>query len=171
MMRLSPALATLFLAAALLPSALAQPLRIGTYDSRAVALAWYNSDEGRNDLGALHAALREAKARKDAARLKELEALGPARQQLMHQQVFSNGSILNLAPALRPRIEAAAKAAGVSLAISQWEVAWSDPSIERVDLTGAIVDSIAPDAKARRWIADMKTKDPLPLADALAIKD
>ncbi|HEY0593568.1 MAG TPA: hypothetical protein VGF40_17480, partial [Thermoanaerobaculia bacterium] len=61
-MRLSPALATLFLAA-LLPSALAQPLRIGTYDSRAVALAWYNSPAGRNDLGALHAAFRDAKAR------------------------------------------------------------------------------------------------------------
>ncbi len=170
-MRLAPALATLMLAATLLPSALAQPLRIGTYDSRAVALAWYNSAEGRNDLGALHAALREAKARKNAARITELEALGPARQQLMHQQVFSNGSILNLLPALGQRIEAAAKAAGVAVAVSRWEVAWNDASIERVDLTAAIVDAIAPDAKARRWIADMKTKEPLPLVDALAIRD
>lgn len=170
-MRFTPALATLIFATTLLPSALAQPLRIGTYDSRAVALAWYNSAEGRSDLASLHAALRDAKARNDAARITELEALGPARQQLMHQQVFSNGSILNLAPALASRIEAAAKAAGAPIAVSRWEVAWSDPSIERVDLTDAIVNAIAPDAKALRWIADMKTKDPLPLAEALAIRD
>lgn len=165
------ALTASLLVVLLLPPAFAQTLRIGTFDSRAVALAWYNSAQGRKELGSLHAAFSDAKKRNDAARIKELEALGPARQQLMHQQVFSNGSILNLAPALRPRIEAAAKAAGVSIVVSRWEIAWSDPHIEQVDLTDAIVDAIAPDAKARRWIADMKGKDPLPLAEALAIKD
>ncbi len=122
-------------------------------------------------MAALHAELRLAKERNDKARVAELETLGPARQQLMHQQVFGNGSILNLAPALRERLEAAARNERVSLVVSQWEIAWSDSAVERVDLTDALVESLGPDAKVRGWLSDMKSKDPLPLAEALAIRD
>ncbi len=171
-MRTSLLTAALILAITL-PSRIAnaQTLRIGTFDSRAVALAWYNSDDGRKEIGALFAELRSAKERNDRARIGELEALGPAQQQLMHQQVFSNGSILNLTAALSDRLAAVAKDAGVSLIVSKWEIAWHDPSVEYVDVTDALVDLMKPDAKARGWIAEMKSKDPLPLAEALAIRD
>jgi Skp family chaperone for outer membrane proteins len=161
------ALLSLFLA---LPAA-AQALRIGIFDSRAVALAWYNSPGGRKDLGGLHEELRHAKERRDTERVKEIEALGPARQQLMHQQVFSNGSISNFLPALATTLETVAKEKGVAVIVSKWEIAWKDPAFEYVDVTDALIAAMKPDAKVQRWLADMKSKEPLPLAEALAIRD
>ncbi|HEU5162942.1 MAG TPA: hypothetical protein VFV54_07345 [Thermoanaerobaculia bacterium] len=161
---------TLFLLALSLPPRLAtaQTIRIGIFDSRAVALAFYNSAEGRKERESFFAQHRSARDQKRAA---ELEALGAARQQLMHQQVFSNGSILNLNGALRGAFESVAKETGVALIVSKWEVAWRDPAVEYLDVTDALVDRLQPDANVRGMMSSVKAQEPLPLAEALAIRD
>ena len=47
-------------------------LKVGTFDSRAVALAYWRSAEGMHKTGALHLEMKEAKERGDEERVKEL---------------------------------------------------------------------------------------------------
>src|ERR1035441_9029850 len=67
-------------------------LRIGVYDSRAVAVAYGNSTEFRKSLEASKADYQKAKAAKDDKRVKEIETQMKARQRRLHEQGFSTGS-------------------------------------------------------------------------------
>ena len=73
-----------------------QKVRVGVYDSRMVALAYYNGADHQKFMQELMAQLKAAKAANDATRITELEYQGPALQNLMHYQVFSNASIPNV---------------------------------------------------------------------------
>jgi hypothetical protein len=55
-------------------------LRIGVYDSRAIAIAWHNSTEFRTSLDAVKADYQKAKAAKDDKRTKEIETQMQAQQ-------------------------------------------------------------------------------------------
>jgi hypothetical protein len=121
--------------------------RIGVYDSRLVALAYYNSDEHKQLL----------------QQLKTDAVAASALQELQHYQVFSNASIPNVMEKLSGVLPAVAKDAGVSVIVSKWELAIRGDDVEYVDVTDALVKTLHPDAKVQKWIADMKTKDPVPL--------
>src|SRR5688572_20885103 len=64
-------------------------LRIGTYDGRAVALAYYRSDDGLAEINAVVDAARKAKAANDP-RAAELEGKVHRLSMRNHAQVFSN---------------------------------------------------------------------------------
>ena len=102
------------------------PLRIGTFDSRGVALAFYSSEEGK----------------------KLLEGGGePGLETRAHLQTFSTGSVTNIIEKMKnmktalPRV---AKEARVSLIVSKWQIAHKDPSVEYVDVTRDLVKLFNP---------------------------
>ena len=127
----------------------AQPKpRIGVYDSRLVALAYYNSAEFRAD-------------RKNH---------GPALQQLAHLQVFSNGSIPNITARLKDRLGTIAAQSNVAMIVSKWDIGYTAGDVELVDVTDALVAEFKPEPKVQKWIAEAKGKEPLPLTTALETK-
>ena len=67
--------------------------RIGTFDSRVIATAFYRSAEFQESFRDLMTEFEEAKASGDEWRVKELEAYGPAMQHRMHQQGISTASV------------------------------------------------------------------------------
>jgi hypothetical protein len=146
-------------------------VRIGTFDSRAVALAYYRSPAVMKELTGMRADLEKAKAAGDQAKVEDLQARGPAMQMLMHQQVFSNGSIVNIMPAMADRLPGVAKAAGVMAIVSSWELPHAAPGVELVDVTPQVVALFAPDAQTAKIIESMKGQKPMALLDALMIKD
>jgi hypothetical protein len=146
-------------------------VRIGTFDSRAVALAYYRSPAVMKDLMAMHEDLQKAKEAGDQKKVEDLQARGPAMQMLMHQQVFSNGSIGNITGAMADRLPNVAKAAGVVAIVSSWELPHSAPGVELVDVTPQLVALFSPDAQTTKIIESMKGQKPIPLLDALMIKD
>jgi len=146
-------------------------VRIGTFDSRAVALAYYRSPSVMKELAGMRAEFEKAKAAGDETKAKDLEARGPAMQMLMHQQVFSNGSIGNITAAMASRLPEVAKAAGVVAIVSSWELPHSAPNVEVVDVTPQVVALFAPDAQTTKIIESMRGQKPIPLLDALLIKD
>jgi hypothetical protein len=146
-------------------------VRIGTFDSRAVALAYYRSPEVMKELMGMRAELEKAQAAGDQKKVEDLQARGPAMQMLMHQQVFSNGSIGNLTAAMERRLPEVAKAAGVVAIVSSWELPYSAPNVEVVDVTPQVVALFAPDAQTTKIIESMRGQKPIPLLDALLIKD
>ena len=146
-------------------------VRIGTFDSRAVALAYYRSPDVMKELMGMRAEMQKAKEAGDQKKVEELQARGPAMQMLMHQQGFSNGSIGNIMPSIADRLPGIAKAAGVVAIVSSWELCHSAPGVELVDVTPQLVALFAPDAQTTKILDSMKGQKPIPLLDALMIKD
>jgi hypothetical protein len=149
------------------PPSAAPTVRIGVFDSRMVALAYYNSDEHRRFMQDLMAQLKAAKAANDTAKIADLEFRGPALQSLMHYQVFSNASIPNVMDRLAPDLPKVAAEARVPVIVSKWDVAFHDPNVEYVDVTDALVARFNPSEQVQKWIADGKTKAPIPLLQAV----
>ena len=138
-------------------------VRIGTYDSRAVALAYYNSVAQQQVSQNLQTEYQKAKAAGDEAKIRDLEAAGPVRQELMHQQVFSSGTIGNIMLTLQDKIPAIAHDARVLLMASKWDVTYRDPAIEYVDVTMQLVKLFNPEEKVLKWIEEMKSQPPIPI--------
>ena len=146
-------------------------VRIGTFDSRAVALAYYRSPSVMKELMGMRGDLEKAKAAGDQQKVEELQARGPAMQMLMHQQGFSNGSIGNIMPVMAGRLPEIAKAANVVAIVSCWEVPHAAANVELVDVTPQVVALFAPDVQTAKILESMKGQKPIALVDALMIKD
>ncbi len=149
------------------PSPAAQKVRIGVFDSRMVAIAYYNSGEQRKFMQDLMAQLKAAKTANDTAKIADLEFQGPAMQNLMHYQVFSNASIPNVMEKLAPELPKIAADSHVSIIVSKWEVAFHDPNVEYVDVTDALVARFKPTAQVQKWIDSGKSQQPVPLLEAV----
>ncbi|MGA2262224.1 MAG: hypothetical protein ABSH28_12390 [Acidobacteriota bacterium] len=139
-------------------------VRIGTYDSRAIAIAYYNSGQpAQAQVRGLQAEYAKAKAANDDKSAKELEAAGIAWQELMHEQAFSTGSISNIIAAIKDKLPAIAQEAGVALLASKWDMTYRDASVEYVDVTMSLVKLFNPGEKVMKWIEELKTQDPVPI--------
>lgn len=143
----------LFLALTAFP-ALAEKVRVGVYDSRLVALAYYNTPEHRAFAGTI----RNAK-------------IGAATQELMHYQVFGVNPIPNVIEKLKDRLPAIAQEANVVVIVSKWEVVHASADVEYVDVTDRLVAEFKPEAKVQKWIDEARKKDPLPLLTVMTEGD
>lgn len=149
-------------------STVAPAVRVGIFDSRAVAVAYYNSDRHRAEIRGMMEQLRAAKAANDTAAGQRLEQKGRALQNLAHYQAFSTASVPNVLEPLKDVLPQVAKDTGVSLIVSKWEIAWQDPHAEYVDITERLVDVFHPDARVRKSIDELKATTPMPLVEAVA---
>ena len=139
-------------------------LRIGTYDSRAVAVAYAASPHNPVD-----AKLREhaaAKAAGDRRKVAELEAWGEARQRALHRQGFARVPVDDLLEPVRARLPEAARAAGVDALV--FGCTWSAEGVEVVDATDEVVALFEPSQKTLRTIAELRSKQPLDLDELRA---
>jgi hypothetical protein len=136
-------------------------LRVGTYDSRAIAVAYARSDAFRQWYGKLAAERDKAKAAGDERRVKELEAEGNAQQERFHQQGFGIASVVGLMESIRQEIPGVAKEAGVLLIVSKWEVMYRDPSVEYVDVTMPLVRKFGADSKVLKMVEQLMKQEPV----------
>ncbi len=138
-------------------------LRIGVYDSRAIAVAYGNSEEFRKSLDAVTADFKKAKAAKDDKRVKEIEAQMQARQRRAHEQGFSTGSVADIMAKIKDSLPGVAKKAGVDVILSKWEVNYQSPEVKVVDVTDDLVALFHVSAKGLEWVKQIKTKPPVPI--------
>ena len=127
-------------------------LRIGVYDSRAIAVAYGNSTEFRKSLEAVTADYQKAKAAKDDKRVKEIETQMKARQRRAHEQGFSTGSVANIMARIKDSLPGVAKKAGVDVIASKWEVNYQSPEVKLVDVTDDLVALFHVSAKGLEWV-------------------
>lgn len=146
-------------------SAPAQPnkLRIGVYDSRAVAVAYYSSSDFRQTMKTVQADYEQAKAAKDERRMKEIDARMKLQQRRQHEQGFSTASVAAILANLSTSLPRLAEQAGVQLIVSKWEVSYRSPAVEVVDVTDQIVGLFKVDARALKHIEEVQAQPPLPL--------
>ena len=148
-------------------TAFAQPkentLRIGVYDSRAIAVAYYNSTESGKSMETITADYKKAKAAKDDKRVKEIETQMKAQQRRQHEQGFSTGSVANIMAKIKDSLPAGAKKAGVEVIVSKWEVNYQSPEVKVVDVTDDLVALFHVSAKGLGWVKGIKDHAPLPI--------
>jgi hypothetical protein len=138
-------------------------LRIGVYDSRAVAVAYGNSAEFRKSLEGVTADHKKAKAAKDDKRVKEIETRMKAQQRRAHEQGFSTGSVASILAKIKDSLPAVAKKAGVDVIVSKWEVNYQSPEIKVVDVTDDLVALFHVSAKGLEWAKGIRSQPPLPI--------
>lgn len=152
---------------ALTAVAIGQPkrdaVRIGTFDSRAIALAFWRSEEGVKRIKAIYEEAEKAKAAQDENRVKELAIEGPGLQVRMHQQVFSTGSVTDVVEKIKSNLPQIAKEAGVSLIIPKSQIAYMDGSVEYVDVTSQLVKLFNPRDETLKVIEDLRRQEPVPI--------
>ncbi|NQT25135.1 hypothetical protein HQ585_07265 [candidate division KSB1 bacterium] len=139
-----------------------EKIRIGTFDSRCVAIAY-----GRTDflklINGMRAELKTAKEEGNEERVAELEKLGSTYQFLMHQQGFSTGSAKNIMDSIKDKLPSVAEKNKVKLILSKWEVFYNDDSLELVDVTDEIVNLFNPDEQSLEIVKNIKGMDPVPI--------
>ncbi len=137
--------------------------RVGTYDSRAIAIAFSGSKFFSAEQAPIVEEYNDAKARGDQQRVSEIETSMKEQQAKMHRQGFGTASVDDLLAHVQDRIAAIEDEHSVVAVVSKWDEStlskYSDH--ERIDLTGALVALYDPGAEQLGWIKDLEGKDPI----------
>lgn len=146
------------------PATVAEPpvVAVGTFDSRAVAVAWVRSASFRADLERQTAERERARKAGDQDRVAELDAYGRELQERLHQQGFGTAPAEEALAVVEDRLPAIAKAAGVEVIVSKWALAWSHPKASFTDVTDRLVEEFEPDAETKERIRELLATDPVP---------
>lgn len=152
---------------------LAPEMRIGIYDSRAVAVAYGGSSLFTDWLKNLKAEHARAKADGDTALAARLEAAGADRQKQMHLQAFSTASVDDILEEIQERLPAIREEAGVTVLVSKWDQGTlrAYGNARQTDVTMALIDALAPTNRQRKYAIDIQKEDPIPLEKAKKIRD
>jgi len=115
-------------------------------------------------MAAVKADYDKAKDAKDEKRMKEIGAKMQTKQRRLHEQAFSTASVANLLQSVKAELPGVARAAGVDLIVSKWEVMFQAPEMEIVDVTKQLAMLFNPSTQGLKWI-DGETKPPIPIDD------
>lgn len=169
--RLTICLMTLVIVGPLMLALAAEPaieadqfeLRVGIFDSRAVATAWYRSKAHMKLVSEAKAEYKKAKAAGDTKRAAELEKEGEGGQEAAHRQGFGNEPIDNVLERIEKDLPKIAESAGVDILVSKWEIAYQSKSAKFVDVTWEMVNLFDPDEDTVELIKELIEMEPVPL--------
>jgi hypothetical protein len=147
--------------------------RVGTYDSRAVAVAFCGSEAFNQRLAEQKKAKDQAEAAGDRQKIEALRAEAAAGQQLLHKQGFSTAPVDDILERIKDRLPGIQERAGVSALVSKWDKPGLAryPDAEFVDVTMALVDAFNPNPRQRKSAVEIQKHDPIPLEKAARIRD
>ena len=153
-------------------------VRVGTFDSRALAMAYYRSEAFKRHMYGLQAEYEQAKAAGDEKRVEELEAESsnplwpdsgwppsPAQQALIHKQGFSTWPVDNILARIKDEIPEISRQADVEVIVSKWDLVYQRSGVEFVNVTDLMVKPFDPDEETLRIIKELQEQDPIPLEE------
>ena len=156
-------------------NASAPKMRVGTYDSRVIIIAFAGTETFGKQQADFHAEYDKAKSAGDKKRMAELEAQAISRQKLLHKQGFSTAPVDNVLATIKDKLPEIAKTAGVQAIFSKWDkdALAKYKTAEQVDVTKALVDALNPDERARKGAFEIQKHEPIPLdqADKMSVNE
>lgn len=133
--------------------------KVGTYDTRAIAIAFAPSKY--NPVAEKMKEHRAAKEAGDEAKVKELEAWGEKHQRALHRQGFGRVPVDDLLEPVRGQLADVADAAGVSVITASCN--YVGAGVEVVDVTDALVALFEPSEKTLAFVQQIREVDPVDL--------
>lgn len=141
--------------------------RIGTYDSRAIAIAYAPSRF--NPVGAKMKEHEAAKQSGNSQRVQELQAWGEAHQRQLHRQGFARVPVDDLIAPIADKLPEVARAAGVDAIVFSCEHHAAD--VELVDVTMQLVALYEPSERTLGFVQSALKVKPVGLDELDAHKD
>ena len=139
----------------------AKKIRVGVYDNRAIALAYFGSEY--NAFLKKRAEVKEARAAGDTARVKELDVWVERFQRQIHFQGFCRAPVDDLLLLVKDKMAGVARNAGVDMI--GWYPDYSGAEVEIVDITAELVALFNPTEDKLKQIEGLKDVEPTALAD------
>jgi hypothetical protein len=147
----------------------AEKVRIGTYDSRAIAMAYVASKFQIKDVAEKKAELDRAKAAGDEQRVREALRWGKDRQRQLHIQGFGRAVVADL---LKPVEKGVAQvAASQKLVAVTSECDFHAEDVELVDVTDELVALYDPSPRTLQHVKEIRKVDPIPLAQVATMDE
>lgn len=144
------------------PGAETPGLRVGTFDSRAVTVAFAASKQFDRELRQMRETLEKAKKEGDTREVARLEAEGGQRQKQFHRQGFGTAPVDDMLEHIRDQLPEIARRAGVDVIVSKWAITYSVSAAQFVDVTDLIVEPFEPSERTKRIIQGLRAQPPLP---------
>jgi hypothetical protein len=148
-----------------------KPLRVGVYDSRAIAMACLRSEWWNNQVQEKMKEMEKAKAAGDEKKVKELNEWGESNQAKAHLQGFGTAPVKNLLETVKDKLPQAAQQAGVDIIVSKWQIDYQAKDAQVVDMTDAIVALYKPSEETLKIVEEMKKQQPVSEEELLKMKD
>lgn len=160
-------IATLLLLLFARETASADPtLKIGTYDSRSIAVAWAAS--AHNDVGVKMQELTAAKEAKDEKKVRQLEQWGSQHQQVLHLQGFGRVPVADLLTPFRTQLEQLAAELGLTAIVMSCD--YVAGNVELIDVTERMVEFYQPSEKTKATALGIRKHEPTPLIELLSMQ-
>ena len=143
-------------------------IRVGTYDSRAIAVAFVGSEAFNKWMVNLKAESEKTKADGNQKKVADLEAQAAEQQKLLHKQAFSTAPVDNILEHIKDKIPEIAKTAGVGSIVSKWDkdALAKYKSAEIVDVTMPLVEALHPNDRQLKIAKEIQKKSPIPIKEA-----
>ena len=129
-------------------------VRIGTYDSRAVAVAYARSAACAESLKTLQARLDQAAAKDEKGAKQRIARAADRRQWLAHRQAFGRASVDDTMGAVKDKLAEIATQAKVEAIV--YEPDFASEQVELVDLTAEVAALFEPDERTRKMAMSVK---------------
>jgi hypothetical protein len=142
-------------------------MRVGAYDSRAIAIVFVNSAEHRKSLADLQAEMTEAKTAKNDTLTRQKTKTMAAYQVLMHLRGFSVGSVTDILEKHKAEVDSVAREAGVRIIVSKFELIPTGSGADVVDVTLPLARIFKPSEQQLKLISQLQGQQPLPMLDVL----
>ena len=140
-------------------------VRLGVYDSRAVAVAYVHSNWLEREMKAKMAEMKKAKTEGDTKKIEKLEEWGKAHQAKIHRQGFSTAPVDDILEHIKDSLPGIIADANVVELVSKWDKKTlnSYRQAKLVDVTDKITALFKPNKKGLDAIEQMKEEKPIPL--------
>ena len=143
--------------------------RIGTYDSRIIAIWYFNSPEFQKEMTDMRESFKKAKETNDTVTIKMLEQKGPLTQRILHDKGFGRGSVAEIIEKKKDELMSLAKSENLIAIVSKWELNYSTSDVEVVDVTIKLLETLKATDKVIKMYDEMKAQEPL--KDAFFLED
>jgi hypothetical protein len=137
----------------------ATKVRVGTYDSRAIAVAYAASKF--NPVAEKMKEHERAKKAGDAAKVAELEKWGQSHQRMLHFQGFGRVPVKELLEHVKDGVAKVAADRGLSIITADCDYAAAD--VEVVDVTDDLVELFNPSDRTREMARKVRDVEPIAL--------
>lgn len=144
-------------------------LRIGTYDPRAIAVAYAQSTPWNERLKAKQKELKEAEARGDEKRVSELKAWGKMQQRQLHRQGFAGAPVDDILAQMKDRLPSTAEKARVAVITRTAD--YVAAGTEVVDITDELVALFNPSEKTLKTVQELRKHPALSMEEVDRIED
>ncbi len=147
------------------PTATVAQVRLGTFDSRVVAIAFYRSEMFQESLAEVRAAHEKASAAGDSETTAALEQDMRAKQEHIHRQGFSTAPVDEIIARIEAQLPRIAQEAGVDVIVSKWKLAYRSSSAQVTDVSMRLAAEFKPDEATRKILLQIPSTQPVSLAE------